>query len=171
MAYFQSPCQKSVLQKPDATPMPTLILSVFLEDYISPAERRALSSKKLVAASKPPDYLPEDTGKRVLPTSFQDIYRNCVSASIGELLELEFQDDTPQWKYQNRAAAAIHWLKPLSDRRKFVQTQQWYLRKNNTSTAKDDAATNSSEELLSETRNENTNMDTHIIQDRCLMNE
>lgn len=125
MAYFQSPCQKSVLVKPDAASMPTIILSIYLEDYISPAIRKAMASKILVAKSKPPDYLPVDAGKRILPTSFRDLYRNCVSASIGELLELEFQDDTPKWKYDNRNAAAINWLQPLSDRRNFIKTQQW----------------------------------------------
>lgn len=129
MAYFESPCQRSVLKKGDAAAMPTLIRSTMADDYISPHERQLQRIRELVL-SMPPEYLPEAAGRRLLPTTFRDVHRHCVSASIGELLELEFQDDTPQWKYDNRAAGAVHWLRPLAERRKFIESQDWFRKKN-----------------------------------------
>lgn len=68
---------------------------------------------------KPPDYLPLEAASRLLPTTFKQVYHNCVSASIGDRLELQFTDDTPQWKRNNRAAAAAWWIRPLEERRQF----------------------------------------------------
>lgn len=132
MAYFESPCQRSVLIKGDAAAMPTLVTSTMADDYISPHKRHLQHMRELVR-SMPPEYLSEAAGRRLLPTTFRDVHRHCVSASIGELLELEFQDDTPQWKYLNRAAAAVHWIRPLEERRKFIVSQEWYRRKNGNS--------------------------------------
>ena len=129
MATFTSPCQNSVLSKGDAAPMPTLIKSTYLIDYISAEERRILNSKRR-HATKALDSLSEAAGKRVFPTTFDNIYRSCISAAIGETLELEFQEDTPDWKIENRNAAAKNWIRPLAERREFVATQKWNLRKN-----------------------------------------
>lgn len=102
--------------------MPTLVLSTYLDDYISPAVRHAQHARRLHAL-KPPDFLPIDAGRRLLPTTFKQVYQNCVSASIGDRLELQFTDDTPQWKRTSRAASAAWWIRPLEERRQFIETQ------------------------------------------------
>lgn len=64
-----------------------------------------------------------------MPTKYTDFYENCISASIGEKLDMKFQDDTPEWKYKCRAATDRNWLHPISDRRNFIATQKWKLNK------------------------------------------
>lgn len=123
MAHFNSPCMKAMLIKADSAPMPQLIQSTYQTDYISPMVRYREKALQAIAAM-PPDYLDEDAGKRILPTTLKQFYHNCVSASIGDRLELQFTDDTPDWKRKNRAAAAANWIRPLSERRRFVETKQ-----------------------------------------------
>lgn len=123
MAYFNSPCTRAMLMQTDAAPMPRYIQSTYQTDYISPMVRRREKALQAMAGM-PPDYLDENAGKRILPTTFKEVYQNTVSASIGDRLELQFSDDTPQWKKINRAAAAAHWLRPLDERRRFVETMK-----------------------------------------------
>lgn len=126
MDCFRNPCEQNVFLKTDKAPaLPTPALSTYMAEYISPSHQRLLAPKEI---GKPPDPVPETSGKRILPTTFHDVYRNCMSASIGEQ-GLSFQDDTPKWKLDNCAAAKTNWVHPLSDRRKFIETQEWYLRK------------------------------------------
>lgn len=100
--------------------MPTLKLSTYMADYVLPQLQR---SRRGQADVKPIDCLSEAAGRRLLPTTFDDFYKNCVSASIGDRLELQFTDDTPQWKRDGRAAAAVSWVRPLDERREFVRTK------------------------------------------------
>lgn len=123
MAYFSVPCSKAMLIQSETAPMPKLVLSTYQTDYVSPADRRR-EQALLAIAAMPPDYLDESAGKRILPTTFKEVYQNCVSASIGDRLELQFNDDTPEWKKQNRKAAAEHWLRPLEERRRFAETRK-----------------------------------------------
>lgn len=114
---------KAMLIQSDTAPMPKYIQSTYQSDYISPIVRRREKALQAIAAM-PPDYLDENAGKRILPTTFTEVYQNCVSASIGDRLELQFMDDTPEWKRQNRAAAAAYWIRPLEERRLFVETSR-----------------------------------------------
>lgn len=123
MAHFNSPCMKAMLIQSDSAPMPKYIQSTYQTDYISPMVRRREKALQAIAAM-PPDYLDENAGKRILPTTFKEVYENCVSASIGDRLELQFTDDTPEWKRVNREAAAAHWIRPLEERRRFVETRK-----------------------------------------------
>lgn len=123
MATFTSPCTKEMLSKMDTAPMPVLITSTYQSDYISPKDRRKLKTTDL------PAVLPENAGTRLMPTLYEDFYRNCISASIGEKLHLQFQDDTPEWKLKCRIAADRNWLHPICERENYMKTQQWQLRK------------------------------------------
>lgn len=128
MATFTSPCNAAALAKAGAAEMPQVTVGIYLSDYINPAVRHAREVHKITIATRPPDYMPEPTAKRLLPTTFNDIYRTSVSVSIGEKLELEMQDDTPEWKKQMRAEAAVNWLRPLAERRDFIRYQEWNMR-------------------------------------------
>ena len=139
MSQFITKCQKTVLNKKDVGTTPPVIKSTYQTDYTNPKikirdelkvcpiiiiyiQLKKLKNKKinafktLVDAALPPDYLDVDSGKRILPVTFHDVFRNCISASIGERLELKFTDDTPDWKYSGRDAASKHWLDDSSSR-------------------------------------------------------
>lgn len=114
---------KAILLQNETAPMPKYIQSTYQTDFVSPMVRRRIKALQAIA-TMPPDYLDENAGKRILPTTFKEVYHNCVSASIGDRLELQFTDDTPEWKRQNRHAAALHWIRPLEERRKFIETRK-----------------------------------------------
>lgn len=110
MATFTSPCQRGILNKNDAAPMPILIQSTYQMDFAPPKITIKNLVKKEIEEALPIDSLPAASGKRLLPMNFQDFYSNCVTASIGEKLELKITDDTPDWKKEQRAAAARKWI-------------------------------------------------------------
>lgn len=116
MAHFASPCQRSVLGRTDAAPMPLLVESTYMADYISPQLRLL----RTLQAARPPASMTETCGRRVLQSA---------TVQGGESLALQFIDDTPLWKRRNRAAAAVWWLRPLAERRKFNLTLEWRMRK------------------------------------------
>lgn len=124
MATFTSPCTKEMLLKLDSAPMPTPVKSTYQTDYISLKDRQ-----KLKISDIPQTPLPKSSGYRLMPTKYTDFYEYCISASIGEKLDMKFQDDTPKWKYGCRDARKRNWLHPISDRRNFIETQQWNLKK------------------------------------------
>lgn len=132
----------------NVAPMPILIKSTYQQDYVPPKHRIKYILKELVEKSLPVDYLPVDSGKRILPTTYRDIYRNSISASISEMLDLKFLDDTPQWKLDKRKPIDRNWLHPLDERKDFIKTQEWYLRMHSNKKLNNATTTNMKNDMI-----------------------
>lgn len=101
------------------------IITVYTYEYMHPDDKIKLLSPK------PAEYMRFDTARRVLPTKFNEVYRNSISANNNKCnyQDLKKNKFVPDWKQIGKKACDNNWINPLRDRRQFIQFQAWNLKK------------------------------------------
>lgn len=135
MAYFNSPCKKNPPYPIDIAPVPTPPISTYTTDYIRPMDRirqrnaKALANQPSAAAVQQYDMGDEDEQQQLwqqyqwqeqLHQQPQQQHAIAESREVG--WRRDFKTSMHPWKRENRAAAAAWWIRPLDERRKFVET-------------------------------------------------